>query len=96
MATYKTPGVYVEEVSVLPPHVAEVETAIPVFIGYTQMAQKERGDDLLNKPTRITSQTEYEAYFGGSHTEQISIHVDDDPCGGFTARVDSLILVMNK
>ena len=73
MATYKTPGVYVEEVSALPPRVAEVETAIPVFIGYTQMAQKERGGDLLNKPTRIASQTEYEAYFGGPHTEQISI-----------------------
>ena len=89
MATYKTPGVYVEEISVLPPRVAEVETAIPVFVGYTQMAQKERDDDLLSKPTRITSLTGYEAYFGGPQTEQISIHVDDDPGGGFTARVDN-------
>ena len=88
MATYKTPGVYIEEVSALPPRVAEVETAIPVFVGYTQMAQKERGDDLLNKPTRITSQIEYKAYFGGPHTEQISIHVDDDTGGGFTSRFD--------
>ncbi|MCB9267866.1 MAG: hypothetical protein H6558_22820, partial [Lewinellaceae bacterium] len=36
MAIYKTPGVYVEEISTLPPSVAEVATAIPAFIGYTQ------------------------------------------------------------
>ena len=33
---YKTPGVYVEEITTLPPSVAEVETAIPAFIGYTE------------------------------------------------------------
>jgi phage tail sheath protein FI len=33
MATYKSPGVYVQEVSTLPPSVAEVSTAIPAFIG---------------------------------------------------------------
>ena len=39
MATsYKTPGVYIEEISKFPPSVAEVETAIPVFIGYTEKA----------------------------------------------------------
>src|SRR3712207_4508481 len=35
MPTYKTPGVYVEEISTLPPSVAEVATAIPAFIGTT-------------------------------------------------------------
>jgi phage tail sheath protein FI len=35
MTTYKTPGVYVEEISTLPPSVAEVSTAIPAFIGCT-------------------------------------------------------------
>jgi phage tail sheath protein FI len=34
MASYLTPGVYVEEVALLPPSVAEVATAIPAFIGY--------------------------------------------------------------
>ena len=33
MVTYRTPGVYVEEISTLPPSVAEVSTAIPAFIG---------------------------------------------------------------
>ena len=35
---YSTPGVYVEEISVFPPSVAQVETAIPAFIGYTEKA----------------------------------------------------------
>ena len=34
--TYKTPGVYVEEIVKFPPSVAQVETAIPAFIGYTE------------------------------------------------------------
>ena len=48
MATYKTPGVYIEEISTLPPSVAEVSTAIPAFIGYTAKAP---GDDTQNGPT---------------------------------------------
>ncbi len=38
--TYKTPDVYVEEISVFPPSVAEVATAIPAFIGYTEAAKR--------------------------------------------------------
>ena len=34
--TYATPGIYVEEISTLPPSVAEIATAIPAFIGYTE------------------------------------------------------------
>ena len=65
MATaYKTPGVYIEEISRLPPSVAPVETAIPAFIGYTQTAQDVVANDLLLIPTRITSLVEYEKHFG--------------------------------
>jgi len=64
MATYKTPGVYVEEIAVRPPSVAEVATAIPAFIGYTQKAKKKQDDDLRRVPTRITSMAEYKQYFG--------------------------------
>jgi len=35
MPTYRTPDVYVEEISVFPPSVAEVETFISAFIAYT-------------------------------------------------------------
>lgn len=34
--TYATPGVYVEEISTLPPSVTDIATAIPAFIGYTE------------------------------------------------------------
>lgn len=60
--TYKTPGVYVEEIPLLPPSVAEVETAIPAFIGYTEFAKK---DGLaIDGPFKINSLKEYEDYFG--------------------------------
>ena len=58
MANYKTPGVYIEQISTLPASIAGVETAIPAFIGYTNMAEKD-GESLLNKPTRIGSMLEY-------------------------------------
>jgi len=70
MATYKTPGVYVEEISTIPPSIAEVETAIPVFIGFT-----EKGIRLT--PKRISSFKEYEDYFGGAQPEKdISVILD--------------------
>jgi uncharacterized protein len=63
--TYKTPGVYVEEIPKLPPSVAQVETAIPAFIGYTKQAEKS-GENLTNKPTRISSLLEFESLYGGA------------------------------
>ena len=57
--TYKTPGVYVEEISKFPPSVADVPTAIPAFIGYTAYAKE------TNVPIRISSLLEYELLFGG-------------------------------
>lgn len=65
----KTPGVYVTEIDAFPPSIAQVATAIPVFIGYTQIAQDKNPDDLKNKPQRITSMLEYERYFGKPQLE---------------------------
>jgi uncharacterized protein len=67
MPTYKTPGVYVQEVSLFPPSVAEVATAIPAFIGYTEFAKVEKDDDLKLIPTKIKSLLEYETYFGAGY-----------------------------
>ena len=89
--TYKTPGVYVEEISVLPPSVAQVETAIPAFIGYTEKAKDIVDDDLLNTPKRITSLLEYEQYFGGADNEEsIVVNIDDvyDSSGALTRKVE--------
>jgi hypothetical protein len=67
---YKTPGVYIEEIPKFPPSIAPVETAIPAFIGYTQMAIEKVADDLHLKPTRITSLLEYETLFGFAQREE--------------------------
>jgi phage tail sheath protein FI len=56
---YKTPGVYVEEISTFPPSVAEVATAIPAFIGYT-----EKGAAQAVKIEPISTLLEYEQVFG--------------------------------
>lgn len=60
---FKTPGVYVKEISSLPPSVAQVETAIPAFIGYT-MKKNHKGKELKNNPVRISSLKEFEEIFG--------------------------------
>ncbi len=61
---YKTPGVYIEERSTLPPSVVGVETAIPVFIGYTEMALDAQQQSLHNIPKKVSSMLEYEQFFG--------------------------------
>lgn len=78
-STYKTPGVYVEEISLFPPSVAQVETAIPAFVGYTEKAEK-NGQSLLMVPTQITSLLEFKSYYGGAYT----LDADD-----FLVRVNS-------
>ncbi len=85
MATsYKTPGVFIEEIPKLPPSVAQVETAIPAFIGYTQRQgtateplPKVAGSSTLAEPLRITSLMEYETYFGTARAEVFIIMVDE-------------------
>ncbi len=84
MATaYKTPGVYIEEIVKFPPSVAGVDTAIPAFIGYTEMAKDQVDDDLNLKPWRITSILEYEKYFGGAQDEEnFAVTVEITSTGG--------------
>ncbi|WP_034229095.1 phage tail sheath family protein [Aquimarina pacifica] len=79
MAPYSTPGVYVEEIAKFPPSVAQVATAIPAFIGYTEKATNKEEGDLNEIPTRISSMLEYENYFGGAELETgIVVNVVDD------------------
>ncbi len=60
--TYKTPGVYIEEVSAFPNSVAQVETAIPAFIGYTPRAEH-NGNDCAFVSTKVQSFIEFERIF---------------------------------
>lgn len=69
MSTYRSPGVYVEEISLLPPSIAEVESAVPAFVGYTEKAKNLIDDDLLNVPTTINGLSDYLQFFGGSKKE---------------------------
>lgn len=64
MSAIKTPGVYVNEVSIFPPSVAQVPTAIPAFIGYTEKAEETNGESLFLNPKKISSLLEFELYFG--------------------------------
>ncbi|MDN4014560.1 phage tail sheath C-terminal domain-containing protein [Chryseobacterium gambrini] len=67
---YKTPGVYVEEEAKFPPSVAQVETAIPAFIGYTEGGTQ-------NKPTRISSMLEFKELFGKAYAETFAVAFKD-------------------
>ncbi|OWY19622.1 phage tail sheath family protein [Sphingobacteriales bacterium UPWRP_1] len=71
MATaYRTPGVYIEEIAKLPPSVAQVETAIPVFIGETEKGEQ-------NKLVRIQSMAEFIEKFGSAPQETINVTLDE-------------------
>jgi hypothetical protein len=72
MPEYLSPGVYVEEVDRGPKPIEGVGTAMPVFIGFTEKAERLRrvGDefvkeDVLNKPVLVTNWTQYMETFGG-------------------------------
>ena len=74
MATYKTPGVYVEEISTLPPSVAEVSTAVPAFIGCTANGPT---PDATGKVApivrRINTLLDYETLFGEANPSGFTI-----------------------
>ncbi|MES0328224.1 MAG: phage tail sheath C-terminal domain-containing protein [Gammaproteobacteria bacterium] len=80
---YKTPGVFIEEISTFPPSVVSVETAIPAFIGYTEKALDE---SLEFNPTRIRSLLEYQQLFGGDFVPDVyRVTLDTDHDNAVTA-----------
>lgn len=81
MATYKTPGVYIEEISAFPPSVAAVATAIPAFIGYTEKATDTDGTSLTNQPKRIASLQEFGQLFGGVNSQALAVNVTQSAAG---------------
>jgi uncharacterized protein len=74
----KTPGVYINEIPLFPPAVAQVATAIPCFIGYTEIARNKADNDLRFVPKRITSMVSYEMYFGGGVDETFTVDITGD------------------
>lgn len=67
----KTPGVYVTELPAFGLSVVGVETALPIFVGYTQTAaDTSSGKPLYMQAVEINSLTDYYSTFGhGYHTQ---------------------------
>ena len=78
MATYRTPGVYVEEIPTLPPSVAEVATAVPAFIGYTKTGPADTADPAI---VRVATMLEFETAFGGAQPVKFNVTEPADPTG---------------
>jgi uncharacterized protein len=78
MAVMKTPGVYIVEKNAFPNSIVEVATAVPAFIGYTERADN-KGKSLMRRPTRISSISEYQQYFGFGPTPQFDILDQTNP-----------------
>src|SRR5450755_668847 len=79
MQIYKTPGVYVEEISTLPPSVAEVSTAVPAFFGYTQTGPA---------VGQVSTMLEFEALFGGPNPTAFVVSTANDALTGLPAILD--------
>ena len=76
MVDYKTPDVYTLEKSTLPPSIVTGASAIPAFVGYTEKAQDNNGNSLVNVPTRISSMREFESRFGMAEETRFSVEID--------------------
>lgn len=81
-----TPGVYIEEKSAFPSSAVQVATAVPAFIGYTEKAIRDN-KSLKNKPTRITSLSEFHQFFGVGPKTTYAVAEDDET--GFKVEVDA-------
>jgi len=68
-----TPGVYTVEKNAFPNSVAQVPTAIPAFIGYTEKAVK--GGKPITGPVLVGSLAEYAQYFGSAPPFQFPIQL---------------------
>src|SRR5580658_1555717 len=70
MATsYRTPAVYIEEIPTLPPSVAAVSTAIPAFLGYTELYAGKGTPQVAQVSTLL----EYTSLFGGPQRVPIEV-----------------------
>ncbi|MFT3701814.1 MAG: phage tail sheath C-terminal domain-containing protein [Agriterribacter sp.] len=71
---YIIPGVYIEEKILLPPSVTQVNSCVPVFIGYTQMSDESA---VRFKPVKISTLFEYISIFGGEEEKEITVTLSD-------------------
>ncbi len=75
-----TPGVYVEEMSLLPPSVAQVATAIPAFLGYTEITLDGNGIEIQENIViqRIDNFKDYVDRFGETQRTPFTVEMDGE------------------
>lgn len=81
--TISTPGVYIQETNSFPGSIVPIATAVPAFVGYTEMAVQ-NSKSVSKVPVRISSLAEYRQYFGGP--AKTLFQLKTDPKTGF--RID--------
>ncbi len=74
-SSYKTPGVYIEEVNSISGSISAVDSAVPAFVGYTEKVSKE--DE--NKPISIKSLKEFTDRFGDAPDVKYTFDEDNTP-----------------
>jgi phage tail sheath protein FI len=57
----------------IPPSVAEVETAIPAFIGYTEKADRIAAGDLKLVANKVNNLSEYVQFYVGLYERMIAL-----------------------
>ena len=72
----RMPGVITQEIPTLPPSIALVPSAVPCFIGYTDIAEKD-GEDVKLKAVRVRNMRDYEAWFGKAKPHKITVDITD-------------------
>ena len=60
------------------PQVSSRDFSIPVFIGYTEKASRNKPNDLHQVPVKISSLADYELNFGGADTRHKALSVSID------------------
>jgi len=86
---HTTPGVYLQGLSPQPRPIAQVATAIPAFIGYTEKSIH-RGIQVMNTPIQIRSVLEFEEFFGKAFPSKFEI-VPTLPDDAFPINIDGQI-----
>lgn len=75
-----TPGVYINEIPAFGNNIIGIATAVPIFIGYTEVAgDPTTGASLYNTAVPISSMTEFIQYFGGPAPAQYTVTKQGNP-----------------
>lgn len=73
MASYNTPGIYLNRQEPLTQQAINSESAVPAFIGFTQNVGMVNDESAINKVTKVRTLSEYESIFGLSQNEKFHV-----------------------